>query len=173
MALTVVDAADLFLDRLAGVTDPEKKRKIIGHTFIEVFKKEAQGIPGARFLAQGTLYPDVIESLSPVGGPSATIKTHHNVGGLPAELGFDLVEPLRDLFKDEVRLIGEALELPGEMVWRQPFLRSRSGRARLRRGHPANGWRFSARPTLSCWRRVRKAELYRKLGQSLRRAGAG
>jgi len=119
--LMVADAADLFLDRLRGVTDPEQKRKIIGHTFIEVFREKARAIPGARFLAQGTLYPDVIESSSPTGAPSATIKTHHNVGGLPAELGFELIEPLRELFKDEVRRIGEELGMPPEMVWRQPF----------------------------------------------------
>jgi GMP synthase (glutamine-hydrolysing) len=116
-----VDATDRFLDALAGVTDPERKRKIIGHLFIDVFREEASSIEGAGFLAQGTLYPDVIESMSPIGGPSATIKTHHNVGGLPEDLGFDLVEPLRDLFKDEVRELGTALGLPEEMVWRQPF----------------------------------------------------
>jgi len=119
--LITAHSADLFLGRLAGVTDPEQKRKIIGHTFIEVFRENAKSIPQAKFLAQGTLYPDVIESKSPTGAPSATIKTHHNVGGLPAELGFDLVEPLRELFKDEVRKIGEELGLPEEMVWRQPF----------------------------------------------------
>lgn len=119
--LIVADAADLFLGRLAGVTDPEQKRKIIGHTFVEVFREKAKSIPNAKFLAQGTLYPDVIESRSPTGAPSATIKTHHNVGGLPAELGFELVEPLRELFKDEVRKIGEELGMPPEMVWRQPF----------------------------------------------------
>ena len=119
--LIIADAADLFLQRLAGVADPEKKRKIIGHTFIEVFEEEAGRLRDARFLAQGTLYPDVIESSSPVGGPSATIKTHHNVGGLPEELGFDLVEPLRLLFKDEVRALGASLGLPESIVWRHPF----------------------------------------------------
>ena len=119
--LIVADAADLFLQRLAGVTEPEKKRKIIGHTFIEVFEQEAGELRDARFLAQGTLYPDVIESSSPVGGPSATIKTHHNVGGLPKDLGFDLVEPLRLLFKDEVRALGASLGLPESIVWRHPF----------------------------------------------------
>ena len=119
--LIVADAGDMFLGRLKGVTDPEEKRKIVGHTFIEIFREEAAKIPDAHFLAQGTLYPDVIESHSPAGGPSATIKTHHNVGGLPEELGFELVEPLRDLFKDEVRQIGLGLGLPAEMVWRQPF----------------------------------------------------
>jgi len=116
-----VDAVDRFLNALVGVTDPERKRKIIGHEFVEVFKSEAESIPDAAFLAQGTLYPDVIESVSPVGGPSVTIKTHHNVGGLPAELGFDLIEPVRDLFKDEVRALGTELGLPEEMVWRHPF----------------------------------------------------
>ena len=119
--LTVAHAADAFLSRLQGVLDPEEKRRIIGHTFIEVFREKARAIPGARFLAQGTLYPDVIESRSPSGAPSATIKTHHNVGGLPAELGFELIEPLRDLFKDEVRKIGAQLGLPEGLVWRQPF----------------------------------------------------
>jgi GMP synthase (glutamine-hydrolysing) len=116
-----VDAAEEFLDALRGVTDPETKRKKIGHLFIDVFRREAKGIPGAGFLAQGTLYPDVIESISPIGGPSATIKSHHNVGGLPAELGFTLVEPLRDLFKDEVREIGRELGIPEEFLWRHPF----------------------------------------------------
>jgi GMP synthase (glutamine-hydrolysing) len=119
--LHAVDAADLFLANLAGVTDPEQKRRVIGHTFIDVFKEEAKKIEGARFLAQGTLYPDVIESISAKGGPSATIKTHHNVGGLPAELGFELIEPVKELFKDEVRQIGLALGLPESLVWRHPF----------------------------------------------------
>jgi GMP synthase (glutamine-hydrolysing) len=103
------------------VTDPEKKRKIIGHEFIEVFKDAAKGVTNARFLAQGTLYPDVIESQAAHGGPTATIKTHHNVGGLPKELGFALVEPLRFLFKDEVREIARELGLPRDIVRRQPF----------------------------------------------------
>jgi GMP synthase (glutamine-hydrolysing) len=115
-----VDASELFLERLKGVTDPEKKRKIIGHTFIEVFEKAAKSIPNAEFLAQGTLYPDVIESVS-VKGPSATIKTHHNVGGLPERLNFKLIEPLRELFKDEVRELGKELGLPDEIIKRQPF----------------------------------------------------
>jgi GMP synthase (glutamine-hydrolysing) len=115
-----VDAADLFLARLAGVTDPEEKRKIIGRTFIEVFEKEALSIPDARYLAQGTLYPDVIESVS-IQGPSAVIKTHHNVGGMPERLGFELIEPVRELFKDEVRLLGAELGLPKEFLARHPF----------------------------------------------------
>ncbi len=119
--LVVARAGDRFLDKLAGVTEPERKRKIIGHEFIAVFRSEVTHVDGLRFLAQGTLYPDVIESVSAFGGPSATIKTHHNVGGLPAELGFDLVEPLRDLFKDEVREIGAELGLPEAITWRHPF----------------------------------------------------
>jgi len=119
--LHVVDAGERFLRRLEGVSDPQEKRKIIGHEFIEVFKAEAKQFKDARFLAQGTLYPDVIESGHSVGGQAASIKLHHNVGGLPAELGFELVEPLRDLFKDEVRRVGEHLGLPEEIVWRHPF----------------------------------------------------
>ena len=102
------------------MSDPEEKRKIIGRTFIEVFEKEAQRIPDARYLAQGTLYPDVIESVS-IKGPSAVIKTHHNVGGLPERLGFELIEPVRELFKDEVRLLGAELGLPREFLARHPF----------------------------------------------------
>ncbi|SMO71541.1 GMP synthase (glutamine-hydrolysing) [Balnearium lithotrophicum] len=116
----VIDASDIFLERLKGVTDPEEKRKIIGHTFIEVFERAAKEIPNAEFLAQGTLYPDVIESVS-VKGPSATIKSHHNVGGLPERLNFKLIEPLRELFKDEVRELGRKLGLPDEIIKRQPF----------------------------------------------------
>lgn len=119
--LHVVEAERRFLDVLAGVTDPQEKRRRIGHEFIACFKEEASRIQGARYLAQGTLYPDVIESGAAPGGPAATIKLHHNVGGLPEELGFELVEPLRDLFKDEVRRLGLALGLPEEIVWRHPF----------------------------------------------------
>jgi GMP synthase (glutamine-hydrolysing) len=115
------EAADLFLAKLAGVSDPEGKRKIIGATFIDVFDEEAHKIGGADFLAQGTLYPDVIESVSFTGGPSVTIKSHHNVGGLPARMKLKLVEPLRELFKDEVRALGRELGLPEEMVRRHPF----------------------------------------------------
>jgi GMP synthase (glutamine-hydrolysing) len=115
------DAADLFLAKLAGVTDPEAKRKTIGATFIDVFDEEAHKIGGAEFLAQGTLYPDVIESVSFTGGPSVTIKSHHNVGGLPARMRLKLVEPLRELFKDEVRALGRELGLPDQMVKRHPF----------------------------------------------------
>ncbi len=119
--LHVVDWSQQFLTALKGVTDPQQKRRIIGAEFIEAFKSEAAKIPNAKFLAQGTLYPDVIESGSKDGNPAANIKLHHNVGGLPAELGFELVEPLRDLFKDEVRVVGEYLGLPEDMVWRHPF----------------------------------------------------
>jgi GMP synthase (glutamine-hydrolysing) len=118
--IEAVDARDRFLDALAGVDDPEEKRRTIGRVFIEVFEREAKGLEGVRFLAQGTLYPDVIESVS-VKGPSAVIKTHHNVGGLPERLGFELIEPLRWLFKDEVRQLGRELALPEELVSRHPF----------------------------------------------------
>ncbi|GIW86537.1 MAG: GMP synthase [glutamine-hydrolyzing] [Isosphaeraceae bacterium] len=119
--LRVIDAADQFLDSLRGVVDPQEKRVRIGHTFIEVFQQAARSIPNARYLAQGTLYPDVIESGGSPDAPAATIKHHHNVGGLPEQLGFELIEPLRDLFKDEVRHLGVELGLPEEMVWRHPF----------------------------------------------------
>jgi GMP synthase (glutamine-hydrolysing) len=120
--LRVVDASTTFLERLAGVSDPEEKRRRIGHTFIDVFEAEARSVGSdVGFLVQGTLYPDVIESLSPQGGPSVTIKTHHNVGGLPERLPFQLLEPLRELFKDEVRQVGRELGLPEEMVGRHPF----------------------------------------------------
>jgi GMP synthase (glutamine-hydrolysing) len=119
--LRVVDASKLFLRRLKGVTEPEQKRKIIGRTFVEVFEKSLKSIGHAEFLGQGTLYPDVIESVSIGNNPASLIKTHHNVGGLPARMKLKLVEPLRALFKDEVRRVGEALGLPREVVWRQPF----------------------------------------------------
>jgi GMP synthase (glutamine-hydrolysing) len=119
--LRVVDWSKQFLKGLAGVTNPQQKRKIIGAEFIKAFKSEAEKIADAKFLAQGTLYPDVIESGSKDGNPAANIKLHHNVGGLPAELGFELIEPLRDLFKDEVRVVGEYLGLPEDIVWRHPF----------------------------------------------------
>ena len=115
------DASDLFLSKLDGQTDPERKRKIIGATFIDVFEEEARAVGGADFLAQGTLYPDVIESVSFTGGPSVTIKSHHNVGGLPERMNMKLVEPLRELFKDEVRALGRELGLPADMVGRHPF----------------------------------------------------
>jgi len=119
--LVHVDASDMFLGALAGVSDPERKRKIIGGLFIDVFEAEAKKIGGADFLAQGTLYPDVIESVSAIGGPSVTIKSHHNVGGLPERMNMKLVEPLRDLFKDEVRALGRELGLTDAFVGRHPF----------------------------------------------------
>ena len=115
------DASDLFLGKLDGVSDPEQKRKIIGGTFIDVFEEEAKAVGGADFLAQGTLYPDVIESVSFTGGPSVTIKSHHNVGGLPERMNMKLVEPVRELFKDEVRALGQELGLPETFVGRHPF----------------------------------------------------
>ena len=118
--LHIIDAQDRFLDALHGVTEPERKRKIIGETFIRIFEEEARKLPAATFLAQGTLYPDVIESVS-VRGPSAAIKSHHNVGGLPERMDLELVEPLRELFKDEVRAVGSQLGLSDGRVWRQPF----------------------------------------------------
>ena len=118
--LIYIDATDRFLDLLAGVSDPEKKRKIIGKEFIEVFADEARKLEGVEFLAQGTIYPDILESIKQAEGKKA-VKSHHNVGGLPEDLKFELVEPLKLLFKDEVRVVGEALGLPHAMVYRQPF----------------------------------------------------
>ena len=119
--LRVIDSRERFLQALAGVVDPQEKRVRIGHVFVDVFREEARSITGAHFLAQGTLYPDVIESGGAPDGPTATIKIHHNVGGLPEQLGFQLIEPLRDLFKDEVRRLGIELGLPDSLVWRHPF----------------------------------------------------
>ncbi len=119
--LILVDASDRFISALEGESDPEKKRKTIGRLFIEVFEEEAQKLGGADFLAQGTLYPDVIESVSFAGGPSVTIKSHHNVGGLPERMNMQLVEPLRELFKDEVRVLGKELGLPDSFIGRHPF----------------------------------------------------
>jgi len=116
-----VDAEKDFLDKLAGITDPEDKRKCIGEVFIRCFEKKARSLNNINFLAQGTIYPDVIESSSFKGGPSQTIKSHHNVGGLPDDLNLELVEPLRELFKDEVRALGLELGLPKDMVYRHPF----------------------------------------------------
>ena len=121
MDLTVVEAADRFVDKLAGITDPERKRKVIGYEFVEIFREEAKRFQKAGFLGQGTLYPDVIESVAAHGGNTAVIKSHHNVGGLPEDLEMELVEPLRELFKDEVRRLGLHLGLPEEIVLRQPF----------------------------------------------------
>ncbi len=121
MNIIFVDAVSEFLKPLAGVIDPEKKRKLIGNVFMDVFDREAAKIKDADFLAQGTLYPDIIESKSAFGGPTAVIKSHHNVGGLPEDMKLKLVEPLKYLFKDEVRKLGEEIGLPDELVWRQPF----------------------------------------------------
>ena len=132
--LVHVDASDTFLKALDGVEDPEIKRKTIGKLFIDVFEQEAKKIGGADFLAQGTLYPDVIESVSFTGGPSVTIKSHHNVGGLPERMHMKLVEPLRELFKDEVRVLGRELGLPEAFVGRHPF--------------PARAWPSAARAQL-------------------------
>ena len=120
LEVIAAQAGSRFLKALVGITDPEEKRRVIGRVFVEVFESEAKDIPDARYLAQGTLYPDVIESVS-VKGPSATIKTHHNVGGLPAKLGFELIEPLRMLFKDEVRQLGRELRIPEALIGRHPF----------------------------------------------------
>lgn len=119
--LIYVDASREFLEALAGVIDPEQKRRVIGELFIRIFEAEAKKIPGVRYLAQGTLYPDVIESVSFIGGPSVTIKSHHNVGGLPERMDLELIEPLRELFKDEVRILGAELGLPDQIIWRHPF----------------------------------------------------
>ncbi len=119
--LNIVDASEAFLNALAGVSEPERKRRIIGETFIRVFEAQARALGQPRFLVQGTIYPDVVESSAADRSQVQRIKSHHNVGGLPSDLSFELVEPLRYLFKDEVRLVGEALGLPGELVWRQPF----------------------------------------------------
>jgi GMP synthase (glutamine-hydrolysing) len=116
-----VDAENIFLDALTGVTDPEQKRRIIGQIFIDVFENEAARLGGVEYLVQGTLYPDVIESISFHGAPSEVIKSHHNVGGLPTDLRFQLIEPLRELFKDEVRAIGRDLDIPEEILRRHPF----------------------------------------------------
>jgi len=121
MKLVYTDATRTFLSKLRGVTNPERKRKIIGRTFVEVFDKAAHQAGRAKFLAQGTTYPDVIESIPIAGNPAAMIKSHHNVGGLPKRMKLELLEPLRQLFKDEVREVGAQLGLPREIVWRQPF----------------------------------------------------
>ena len=172
MTLVHRDAADLFLGKLAGVTEPETKRKIIGATFIDVFEEEAMNASGADFLAQGTLYPDVIESVSFAGGPSATIKSHHNVGGLPERMNMALVEPLRELFKDEVRALGRELGMPDIMVGPPSLSRARPGDPHSRRGH-----RRQSRPAAPRRRHLsrgnpRRRALRRHLA-GLRRAAAG
>ena len=149
--LIYVDAADRFLDKLAGVSHPEEKRKIIGAEFIRVFEEEARKLDGISFLGQGTIYPDIIESGTKT---VKAVKAHHNVGGLPEDLGFELVEPLKMLFKDEVRACGKALGLPDGMVYRQPFPGPGLGAAWA----PSLGaaWRPSGSPTLSCGKSSRR-----------------
>ncbi len=137
--LVAVDAADEFFDALKGVTEPEQKRKIVGEKFIRIFEREAKGLGQPRFLVQGTIYPDVVESSAPDRNKADKIKTHHNVGGLPEDMAFELVEPLRYLFKDEVREVGEALGLPADMVWRQPFPGPGLTVRVPGRGHPRKG----------------------------------
>jgi len=141
--LVYIDATDRFLDKLAGVSDPEQKRKIIGAEFIVVFEEEAKKIEGVKFLGQGTIYPDILESNG--------VKAHHNVGGLPERLGFELVEPVKLLFKDEVRVVGKQLGLPDSMVFRQPFPGPGLGSG-APAPSPATGWRPSGSPMRSCAR---------------------
>ena len=164
LQLVIVDAADEFLGALRGVTDPESKRQVIGERFVRVFEREAARIADADFLAQGTIYPDVIES-GGVHGSAAVIKSHHNVGGLPDDLEFELVEPLRDLFKDEVRALGSRLGLPDDLVWRQPFPGPGPGRPHRRRGHRVPRWPCSSRPTPSCANEIAEAGLERQFSQ--------
>jgi GMP synthase (glutamine-hydrolysing) len=162
--LVYVDASRSFLLKLKGIIDPEKKRTIIGHEFIRIFEAEAKKIGSVRFLAQGTLYPDVIESVS-FKGPSATIKTHHNVGGLPVRMKLNLIEPLRELFKDEVREVGRNLGMPEEIVSRQPFpgpglairILGEVTEARLKILRQAD---------TIVWEEMRKADFYTKVWQS-------
>ena len=164
LPLVFTDASVLFLERLQGITDPEQKRKIIGATFIDVFEREATALGEFEFLAQGTLYPDVIESVSVIG-PSHVIKSHHNVGGLPARMRFRLVEPLRQLFKDEVRSVGQELGLDEEFVWRQPF--PGPGLAvRILGEITASRLNLVRRADAIVAEEVRKAGWYRKLWQS-------
>jgi len=164
--LHVVDWSSQFLAGLAGVTEPQQKRKIIGAEFIKAFKSEACKIPNARFLAQGTLYPDVIESGHKDGNPAANIKLHHNVGGLPAQLGFELIEPLRDLFKDEVRVVGEYLGLPEDIVWRHPFPGPGLGVRVLGEVTPARLEVLRAADEILI-DEIKAAGLYRKVSQTL------
>jgi GMP synthase (glutamine-hydrolysing) len=158
-----IDASDRFLNLLAGVTEPEKKRKIIGAEFIRVFEDETAGA-GVDFLVQGTLYPDVIESVS-VKGPSQTIKSHHNVGGLPDRMRLKLVEPLRELFKDEVRRVGMELGLPEDMVWRQPFPGPGLG-VRIMGEITREGVRLLQEADEILVAEIKKAGLYREIWQS-------
>jgi GMP synthase (glutamine-hydrolysing) len=159
-----IDAADRFLNLLAGVTDPEKKRKIIGGEFIQIFEEEAKQMGAVDFLVQGTVYPDVIESIS-VKGPSQTIKSHHNVGGLPERMHLKLVEPLRELFKDEVRRVGAELGLPEDMVWRQPFPGPGLG-VRIMGEVTREGVRLLQEADDILVAEIKKAGLYRSIWQS-------
>jgi GMP synthase (glutamine-hydrolysing) len=159
-----IDAADRFLNSLAGVTDPEKKRKVIGAEFIRVFEEEAKQMGAVDYLVQGTVYPDVIESVS-VKGPSQTIKSHHNVGGLPERMHLKLVEPLRELFKDEVRRVGLELGLPEEMVWRQPFPGPGLG-VRIMGEVTREGVRLLQEADDILVSEIKKAGLYREIWQS-------
>jgi GMP synthase (glutamine-hydrolysing) len=160
-----VDASDTFIDALEGEADPEKKRKTIGRLFIEVFEAEARKLGGADFLAQGTLYPDVIESVSFTGGPSVTIKSHHNVGGLPERMNMQLVEPLRELFKDEVRLLGKELGLPEHFIGRHPFPGPGLG-IRLPGGVTREKIRILQEADAVYLDEIRKAGLYDKIWQA-------
>ena len=163
--LRFVRAGRLFLKKLKGVIDPEKKRKIIGHTFIEVFDQEARKIKNVNYLAQGTLYPDLIESRSAFGGPTAIIKSHHNVGGLPKKMNMKLVEPLKHLFKDEVRLLGKELGLPNNVLWRQPF--PGPGLAiRIIGDVTARRLSILRRADTILWEEIRSNNLYHRLWQS-------
>ncbi len=165
MDLHIVDAAERFLKRLVGVADPEEKRKRIGEQFVREFEAEAKRIPGVAFLGQGTLYPDVIESVSAWGGPSATIKTHHNVGGLPKDMRLKLIEPLRDLFKDEVRELGKLLDLPDDILHRHPF--PGPGLAvRILGEVTAERLRMVREADARVEEEIRRAGLYRKLWQA-------
>lgn len=157
--LVYVDAVDRFLDKLAGVADPERKRKIIGAEFIRVFEEEARKQEGIEFLAQGTIYPDIIESDG--------VKAHHNVGGLPEDLRFELVEPLKFLYKDEVRVVGKALDLPDGMVYRQPFP-DRGWACGASAPSPASGWKWSASRTPFCARNLTKTGWPARSGSILR-----
>lgn len=165
MNIRFVDASQRFLEALKGVTDPEAKRKIIGNEFIRVFEAEAQKIPGAAFLGQGTLYPDIIESKSAFGGPTSIIKSHHNVGGLPEKMKLKLIEPLQLLFKDEVRNLGLTLGLHEDLVWRQPF--PGPGLA-IRIMGEITGRRLDIlrQTDVILLEEIRRAGLYRKLWQS-------
>ena len=163
--LVHVDASDMFINALEGEADPEVKRKTIGRLFIEVFEAEAKKIGGAQFLAQGTLYPDVIESVSFSGGPSVTIKSHHNVGGLPERMNMQLVEPLRELFKDEVRALGRELGLPAHFIGRHPFPGPGLG-IRLPGGVTREKLRILQEADAVYLDEIRKAGLYDKIWQA-------